>query len=163
RRVLQLRFGLEDGRSRTLEEVGRDFNVTRERIRQIEAKALRKLGHPSRRRILADWIELKEPPIGSIGEGQVSIGEQVRLRLHDRRVGGVYGLFCAARSDADARLMVHAFVIAERVLLYGLRPVDSEIFLLPPEQLEIIAAAVLSLGNPWAPPAHLEKQLITVG
>jgi RNA polymerase primary sigma factor len=48
RRVLQLRFGLEDGRSRTLEEVGRDFNVTRERIRQIEAKALRKLRHPSR-------------------------------------------------------------------------------------------------------------------
>ena len=52
RRVLQLRFGLEDGRSRTLEEVGRDFNVTRERIRQIEAKALRKLRHPSRSRKL---------------------------------------------------------------------------------------------------------------
>jgi RNA polymerase primary sigma factor len=48
RRVLQLRFGLEDGRSRTLEEVGREFGVTRERIRQIEAKALRKLRHPSR-------------------------------------------------------------------------------------------------------------------
>ena len=53
RRVLQLRFGLEDGRSRTLEEVGRDFNVTRERIRQIEAKALRKLRHPSRSRKLS--------------------------------------------------------------------------------------------------------------
>src|SRR5206468_1179516 len=50
RRVLQLRFGLEDGRTRTLEEVGREFNVTRERIRQIEAKALRKLRHPSRSR-----------------------------------------------------------------------------------------------------------------
>ena len=50
RRVLQLRFGLEDGRARTLEEVGREFNVTRERIRQIEAKALRKLRHPSRSR-----------------------------------------------------------------------------------------------------------------
>ena len=48
RRVLQLRFGLEDGRSRTLEEVGKEFGVTRERIRQIEAKALRKLRHPSR-------------------------------------------------------------------------------------------------------------------
>ena len=48
RRVLQLRFGLEDGRARTLEEVGKEFNVTRERIRQIEAKALRKLRHPSR-------------------------------------------------------------------------------------------------------------------
>ena len=47
RRVLQLRFGLEDGRARTLEEVGKEFNVTRERIRQIEAKALRKLRHPS--------------------------------------------------------------------------------------------------------------------
>jgi len=56
-RVLQLRFGLEDGRSRTLEEVGKDFNVTRERIRQIEAKALRKLRHPSRSRRLKDYLE----------------------------------------------------------------------------------------------------------
>ena len=56
-RVLQLRFGLEDGRSRTLEEVGREFNVTRERIRQIEAKALRKLRHPSRSRRLKDYLE----------------------------------------------------------------------------------------------------------
>ncbi len=57
RRVLQLRFGLEDGRARTLEEVGREFNVTRERIRQIEAKALRKLRHPSRSRKLKDYLE----------------------------------------------------------------------------------------------------------
>ncbi len=57
RRVLELRFGLEDGRSRTLEEVGREFGVTRERIRQIEAKALRKLRHPSRSRKLKDYIE----------------------------------------------------------------------------------------------------------
>ena len=57
RRVLQLRFGLEDGRSRTLEEVGRDFGVTRERIRQIEAKALRKLRHPSRSRKLRDFLD----------------------------------------------------------------------------------------------------------
>jgi len=57
RRVLQLRFGLEDGRSRTLEEVGKDFGVTRERIRQIEAKALRKLRHPSRSRKLRDFLE----------------------------------------------------------------------------------------------------------
>ena len=56
-RVLQLRFGLEDGRSRTLEEVGKEFNVTRERIRQIEAKALRKLRHPSRSRKLRDYLE----------------------------------------------------------------------------------------------------------
>jgi RNA polymerase primary sigma factor len=56
-RVLQLRFGLEDGRSRTLEEVGKEFNVTRERIRQIEAKALRKLRHPSRSRRLRDYLE----------------------------------------------------------------------------------------------------------
>jgi len=55
RRVLQLRFGLEDGRARTLEEVGKEFNVTRERIRQIEAKALRKLRHPSRSRKLKDY------------------------------------------------------------------------------------------------------------
>ena len=56
-RVLQLRFGLEDGRSRTLEEVGKDFGVTRERIRQIEAKALRKLRHPSRSKKLRDFLE----------------------------------------------------------------------------------------------------------
>ncbi|MFC1995492.1 RNA polymerase sigma factor RpoD [Chloroflexota bacterium] len=56
-RVLQLRFGLEDGRSRTLEEVGKEFQVTRERIRQIEAKALRKLRHPTRSRKLKDYLE----------------------------------------------------------------------------------------------------------
>ncbi|MCX6012890.1 MAG: sigma-70 family RNA polymerase sigma factor, partial [Chloroflexi bacterium] len=57
KRVLQLRFGLEDGRSRTLEEVGKEFSVTRERIRQIEAKALRKLRHPSRSKRLKDFLE----------------------------------------------------------------------------------------------------------
>ncbi|HCG01011.1 MAG TPA: RNA polymerase sigma factor RpoD [Chloroflexi bacterium] len=57
REVLRLRFGLVDGRSRTLEEVGKEFNVTRERIRQIEAKALRKLRHPSRSRKLRDFLE----------------------------------------------------------------------------------------------------------
>lgn len=56
-KVLTLRFGLEDGRARTLEEVGKEFNVTRERIRQIEAKALRKLRHPSRSRKLKDYLE----------------------------------------------------------------------------------------------------------
>ena len=56
-KVLKLRFGLEDGRARTLEEVGREFNVTRERIRQIEAKALRKLRHPSRSKKLRDFLE----------------------------------------------------------------------------------------------------------
>ena len=56
-KVLTLRFGLEDGRARTLEEVGKEFNVTRERIRQIEAKALRKLRHPSRSRKLRDYLD----------------------------------------------------------------------------------------------------------
>ena len=56
-KVLRLRFGLDDGRARTLEEVGREFNVTRERIRQIEAKALRKLRHPSRSRKLKEFLE----------------------------------------------------------------------------------------------------------
>ena len=56
-KVLKLRFGLEDGRARTLEEVGKEFKVTRERIRQIEAKALRKLRHPSRSRKLKDYLE----------------------------------------------------------------------------------------------------------
>ncbi len=58
RKVLILRFGLEDGRARTLEEVGKEFNVTRERIRQIEAKALRKLRHPNRSKKLRDYLEL---------------------------------------------------------------------------------------------------------
>ena len=56
-KVLRLRFGIDDGRQRTLEEVGKEFNVTRERIRQIEAKALRKLRHPSRSRKLKDYLE----------------------------------------------------------------------------------------------------------
>ena len=56
-KVIRLRFGLDDGRPRTLEEVGKEFNVTRERIRQIEAKALRKLRHPSRSRKLKDYLD----------------------------------------------------------------------------------------------------------
>ena len=56
-KVLRLRFGLEDGRSRTLEEVGKEFDVTRERIRQIEAKALRKLRHPSRSKKVKDFLD----------------------------------------------------------------------------------------------------------
>ena len=56
-KVLRLRFGLDDGRARTLEEVGKEFKVTRERIRQIEAKALRKLRHPSRSRKLKDYLD----------------------------------------------------------------------------------------------------------
>ena len=57
KRVLQLRFGLKDGHTRTLEEVGKEFNVTRERIRQIEGKALRKLRHPTRSRKLRDYLD----------------------------------------------------------------------------------------------------------
>jgi RNA polymerase primary sigma factor len=56
-KVLRLRYGIDDGRPRTLEEVGKEFNVTRERIRQIEAKALRKLRHPSRCKTLKDFLE----------------------------------------------------------------------------------------------------------
>jgi RNA polymerase primary sigma factor len=56
-KVIRLRYGIDDGKPRTLEEVGREFNVTRERIRQIEAKALRKLRHPSRSKKLKDFLE----------------------------------------------------------------------------------------------------------
>lgn len=59
-KVLRLRFGMDDGRARTLEEVGKEFQVTRERIRQIEAKALRKLKHPSRSRKLKDYLDANE-------------------------------------------------------------------------------------------------------
>jgi RNA polymerase primary sigma factor len=58
REVLQMRFGLQDGEDHTLEEVGKHFGVTRERIRQIEAKALRKLRHPTRSRQLRDYLEM---------------------------------------------------------------------------------------------------------
>ena len=74
-KVLTLRFGLEDGRARTLEEVGKEFNVTRERIRQIEAKALRKLRHPSRSRKLKDYVEEYDKTIqaneGCGGDGDI--------------------------------------------------------------------------------------------
>lgn len=85
RRVLQLRFGLEDGRARTLEEVGREFDVTRERIRQIEAKALRKLRLPSRRRKLAGWLD---DGSGIVSESRAraarppSLASPTRLSLH---------------------------------------------------------------------------------
>ena len=67
--MLCLRFGLEDGRARTLEEVGKEFNVTRERIRQIEAKALRKLRHPSRSRKLRGLSGLRRKPCSSCQNG----------------------------------------------------------------------------------------------
>jgi len=57
KKVLMMRFGLEDGKPKTLEEVGKEFKVTRERIRQIEAKAIRKLKHPTRARKLKDFLE----------------------------------------------------------------------------------------------------------
>ena len=56
-RIIRLRYGLEDGRTHTLEEVGKEFNVTRERIRQIEAKALKKLRHPARSKLLKDFCD----------------------------------------------------------------------------------------------------------
>ena len=58
RKILELRFGIHDGTSRTLEEVGSEFNVTRERVRQIESKALRKLRHPSRSRRIKSFIDM---------------------------------------------------------------------------------------------------------
>ncbi len=84
RRVIQLRFGLEDGRSRTLEEVGRDFNVTRERIRQIEAKALRKLRHPSRSRKLKDYLD-RGPRYSTKEEALAAAAETHALRVQKRK------------------------------------------------------------------------------
>ena len=66
-KVLKLRFGIEDGRTRTLEEVGKEFNVTRERIRQIEAKAIRKLRHPTRAKKRGDYREVN---FGGEGKGR---------------------------------------------------------------------------------------------
>ena len=71
-KVLRLRFGIDDGRQRTLEEVGKEFNVTRERIRQIEAKALRKLRHPSRSRKLRDYLELFSAYAAAKGNNRVA-------------------------------------------------------------------------------------------
>ena len=89
KKVLMLRFGLEDGRPRTLEEVGKEFNVTRERIRQIEAKALRKLRHPSRSKKLKDYLEyaheIKPETDGNVPSGitgRKSSGYRHRSRLY---------------------------------------------------------------------------------
>ncbi len=84
RRVLQLRFGLEDDRSRTLEEVGRDFNVTRERIRQIEAKALRKLRHPTRSQKLKDY--LGDDDMGPAPRTPEEVNKQATEAENERRV-----------------------------------------------------------------------------
>ena len=84
-RVLTLRFGLEDGRSRTLEELGREFNVTRERVRQIEAKALRKLRHPSRAKLLRGL------------SGRVSILYNRTRPLHGVPCGGLF--FCGGEVE----------------------------------------------------------------
>lgn len=73
-KVLRLRFGLYDGRQHTLEEVGKEFNVTRERIRQIEAKALRKLRHPSRSKQVKDYYPEDVMPFGTIGESYKMVG-----------------------------------------------------------------------------------------
>ena len=88
-KVLRLRFGLDDGRARTLEEVGKEFNVTRERIRQIEAKALRKLRHPSRSRKLKDYLDEDENRIigknaggfGTRPERPCRCGHRLRPRI----------------------------------------------------------------------------------
>ena len=88
-KVLRLRFGLDDGRARTLEEVGKEFNVTRERIRQIEAKALRKLRHPSRSRKLKDYLDYDENSIigknaggfGTRPERPCRCGHRLRPRI----------------------------------------------------------------------------------
>ena len=79
-KVLRLRFGLDDGRARTLEEVGKEFNVTRERIRQIEAKALRKLRHPSRSRKLKDYLDY--------ARGRNENNGAVKTAFYDRVHGG---------------------------------------------------------------------------
>ena len=98
-KVLRLRFGLDDGRARTLEEVGKEFNVTRERIRQIEAKALRKLRHPSRSRKLKDFLDegrshavVQEDAeaglAGDRGEPAGRCGNRPRLYPHRTGAGG---------------------------------------------------------------------------
>ena len=80
-KVLRLRFGLDDGRARTLEEVGKEFNVTRERIRQIEAKALRKLRHPSRSRKLKDYLDYESADAG-VGSNAGCGGACFALQKH---------------------------------------------------------------------------------
>ena len=86
RRVLQLRFGLEDGRARTLEEVGKEFNVTRERIRQIEAKALRKLRHPSRSPQAQGLPGSR--PAARVASGHAAAGRRTRATERERHRRG---------------------------------------------------------------------------
>lgn len=77
KKVLELRYGLNDGNERTLEEVGKEFNVTRERIRQIEGKALRKLRHPSRSRKLRDYVDLSPSDLNKGDDGLMTEGDSV--------------------------------------------------------------------------------------
>tara|TARA_Y100000766_G_scaffold12748_1_gene9268 strand:- start:509 stop:1147 length:639 start_codon:yes stop_codon:yes gene_type:complete len=105
REVLEQRFGLKDGYTRTLEEVGRQLEVTRERIRQIEAKAFRKLRHPSRIRKLKDFIKLPEEPEKSASSDSDSASEEASTLMSEHEadvLGGLEDLLKEFGDDKNA-------------------------------------------------------------
>ena len=153
-RVLQLRFGLEDGHRRTLEEIGREFGVTRERIRQIEAKALRKLRHPSRSKKIRDFLETNKGAISASPSphgtsGSASVGQTYARTMEMLREGLNVGEIAQRRGLSQQTVLNHL----ERLVARGER-LDLD-HLMPPElRFRRIEHAFRAVGGEFLSPVR---------